>query len=103
MGQFSEIDAQLQDYEQKGYLDSYLKKKGIMLEINKDNSNGITFPELDKVYDVTTNQGNVHKSLKFKGYSNGVVKPKYIFESVTGNTVCINPSYEVEMTEILHL
>jgi hypothetical protein len=74
-----------------------------MLEVKKDIPRTIEYPIIGKVYDVTTNQGNIHKHIQFQGYSNGVAKPKYIFKELNGQRISINPSYEVEMAEVLTL
>jgi len=74
-----------------------------MLEVKKDTPKTIEWPVAGKVYDVTTNQGNIHKHIQFQGYSNGVAKPKYIFKQLNGQRLSVNPSYEVEMSEILML
>jgi len=71
-----------------------------MLQLAQEQEKTIQFPMIGKLYDVTTNQGNIHRSLRFIGYSNGVAKPKYIFKKSSGNTLSINPSYEVEIEQI---
>jgi len=70
-----------------------------LLQVERDETM-LTYPIVGKSYDVTTNQGNIHKNIVFLGYSNGVAKPKYLFKKENGNTVSVNPSYEVEMEQI---
>ena len=70
-----------------------------LLQVERDETM-LTYPIGGKAYDVTTNQGNIHKNIVFLGYSNGVAKPKYLFKKENGNTVSVNPSYEVEMEQI---
>ena len=70
-----------------------------LLQVEQEEK-AVTYPKIGKFYDVTTNQGNIHRSIVFIGYSNGVAKPKYVFKRQNGNTLSINPSYEVEMEEI---
>ena len=70
-----------------------------LLQVERDETM-LTYPIIGKSYDVTTNQGNIHKNMVFLGYSNGVAKTKYLFKKENGNTVSVNPSYEVEMEQI---
>jgi len=63
------------------------------------NENYTEWPRRGRCYDVTTNLGNIHRSLTFLGYSNGGVKPKYLFKTKNGKEMSINPSYEVEIEE----
>jgi len=70
-----------------------------MLEIKKEPEKTIEFPIRGRIYNVTTNQGNIYRRLYFAGYSNGVAKPQYIFKELSGNRISINPSYQVEMCE----
>ena len=61
----------------------------------------IEWPKKGIRYDVTTNLGNRQKSVTFIGYSNGGVKPKYLFRTDDGRMISINPSYEIEIEESL--
>lgn len=76
------------------------KEEYSMLQLEQKEKSTHVYPRIGKLYDITTNQGNIHRKVMFLGYSNGVAKPKYLFKREDGNTLSINPSYEVEMEEI---
>jgi len=102
MGYYKQIEIEnrelnLDSYEDEQYL-RYMEEQQLLKLEQEEKTQ--TFPMIGKYYDITTNQGNIHRNVVFLGYSNGVVKPKYLFKRRNGNTVSVNPSYEVEMEEI---
>ena len=87
-------------YWAKRFKESRERSNEMTLELKNTINASIVYPKPGRMYDVTTNQGNIHKNIIFEGYSNGIAKPKYIFTKKDGEKISINPSYEVEMEEI---
>ena len=103
MGSYNELEIENQELGFDTYEDIQFKlnmENEQLLEIEREEKEMLVFPKVWKFYDITTNQGNIHRNIMFLGYSNGVAKPKYVFQRKSGNILSINPSYEVEMQEI---